>query len=108
MADLIKDDAEDYDVDPEEWFVLEDRSWLAQAACVGLSVDDFFIGRGMKLAAEVRAVCASCPVRLKCLEIPYTHTVMSGFFGGLSSTYLMRNGITYEQACTIDPNKLKG
>lgn len=55
-------------------------SWHAQAACTGVKDPEiFFPGEGGSVSSA-KAICASCPVRLKCLEANLSET--SGVFGG--------------------------
>lgn len=63
--------------------------WRELAACLGRPLEDFF--HGGRASAELRALCAGCPVRRDCFDdvmrsergIPETHR--AGFCAGLSA-----------------------
>lgn len=63
--------------------------WQEGAACSGTETDLFFGGehesprRRASREARVRAVCASCPVRLKCLQFALDHRIRYGVWGGM-------------------------
>jgi hypothetical protein len=59
--------------------VIDDARWWAFAACRGRSDPSFFAERGEVYSAEVRAVCATCPVRSDC----YDHAVAGGEHFGM-------------------------
>lgn len=65
-------------------------SWQDKAACRGMDVLLFF-GTGGELRpereireAKAKAVCASCPVRAKCLDYALGNSIMHGVWGGLN------------------------
>ena len=58
-----------------------DNDWYDAAACQGLGWQDFFDAD--ELAAG-RQICASCPVRLRCLQFAINNNVTSGIWGGLT------------------------
>ena len=57
--------------------------WTSQAACVGHPAELFFPGKGESLS-PARALCASCPVRLDCLDYALRWSIPHGIWGGLS------------------------
>lgn len=68
-----------------------DIDWMEHAACNGLDPELFFPARGdIRTMNEAQKVCASCPVRLPCLEyaltVPVTNTgtYVIGVWGGSS------------------------
>lgn len=64
---------------------VEDESWRADAACRDAPPGLFFAGpHENDVAARAREVCASCPVRLECLEFALTHDERFGIWGGTS------------------------
>lgn len=61
----------------------EDRSWHAQANCLGVDPDLFFPERGAS-TKEAKAVCRGCVVREECLEHALAVGERHGIWGGLS------------------------
>lgn len=59
----------------------EEADWRELAACRGLDTELFFPGQGGQVI-EAIAVCATCPVRLPCLEAG--HSERFGIWGGMS------------------------
>lgn len=59
--------------------------WMNDALCRRrrLDVDTFFPGRG-EPNAEIKAVCAACPVRTQCLDYALARGEKFGIWGGLS------------------------
>lgn len=60
-----------------------DRSWVPQAACLGMDPELFYPSRGESLA-PAKAVCAACPVRSECLEYALGGRERYGVWGGRS------------------------
>jgi len=60
-------------------------TWFRDAACRGMHPDLFFPGRG-EPTAQVKAICAGCPVRDDCAE--YGRDEQYGIWGGLSGRQL--------------------
>jgi len=60
-----------------------DTSWVERGACRGVSTDLFFPERGESPAAA-KAVCATCPVRVECLDYALVVLGQSGIWGGQS------------------------
>lgn len=59
-----------------------DQHWTAYAACVTTAPDDLFVvGAAQR---DVRALCASCPVRVECLVDALDHGVEFGVWGGMT------------------------
>jgi WhiB family transcriptional regulator, redox-sensing transcriptional regulator len=55
--------------------------WHQEAACRGRGPDDFV--RGPKADyGSTRELCASCPVRLECLEFALSDESLTGLWGG--------------------------
>lgn len=68
-------------------------AWADQAACRGTDPDVFFPergDRGQRPAAEARRLCASCPVRVECLDYAIQAKERWGIWGGLTATELRR------------------
>ncbi len=68
-------------------------SWQRLAACRGedsvyFFAPSYFEKRGEKLAREAVAkrICATCPVRLPCLDYALTTREAHGVWGGLNET----------------------
>lgn len=59
------------------------QSWMLRGACRGKDPAFFFPsdGVGVELA---RQVCATCPVRVECLEYALHHRIEHGVWGGAS------------------------
>lgn len=60
--------------------------WMAQAACVGHPIELWFADEGFSSYREARAICATCPVRLPCLDWAVTTQNNHGLWGGLNPT----------------------
>src|SRR5579875_2332466 len=60
-----------------------DRSWQAQANCMGVDPDLFFPERGAS-TREAKEVCRGCVVREDCLEYALANGEKFGIWGGLS------------------------
>jgi WhiB family transcriptional regulator, redox-sensing transcriptional regulator len=70
-----------------------DTDWMSSAACRGRT-DLFFPATGGNHSAEVKAVCASCPVRSECLA--YARALPEppeGIWGGLAGAELRRGAL---------------
>lgn len=62
-------------------------SWREKAACRGMDTNFFFpkLGVNAKQVREIKAICASCPVTVQCLDIALEQDIDNhGFFGGTS------------------------
>lgn len=57
--------------------VIQDK-WWEKALCLGLDVNMFFPGSGVK-AAKALAVCQMCPVRRDCLESALHEETTGGY-----------------------------
>jgi len=63
--------------------VVADTGWMDDGACVGVDPDLFFPKRGDKDAvAAAKAVCATCQVRVECLEYALENSERFGIWGG--------------------------
>lgn len=60
------------------------RSWMVDAACVGVDPDLFFPEPGASVQ-EAKAVCAGCPVREECLDYAMSHHENWGIWGGVTA-----------------------
>lgn len=72
-----------------QWRTGPDDTWRHWAACLGASPSLFFPAgeRAQEAIDEVReakAVCASCPVRVPCLEFALRTNEQDGIWGGLT------------------------
>lgn len=64
-----------------------DMTWMLEAACRDQpleELEDYFVEAGRTISRQTVARCASCPVRLECLDHAYERQIASGYFGGLS------------------------
>ena len=62
---------------------MNDTTWMAQGACVGVNPDLFFPERGAS-TKEAKAVCARCPVQYRCLAWAVEQRELFGIWGGTS------------------------
>jgi WhiB family transcriptional regulator, redox-sensing transcriptional regulator len=64
------------------------ENWRAAAACRSADPDLFFpvsdVGKGVDQAAEAKAICAGCRVRLQCLAFAERTRQGHGIWGGLT------------------------
>lgn len=65
--------------------IVGDTDWMGSAACEGVDPDVFFPGSG-ESDEHAKAICRSCPVRLKCLDYAITNRQAHGIWGGLNDT----------------------
>lgn len=63
-------------------FLVERQPWMVDAACRQMPTSLFFKGR-YESHAEIKAICAECPVREQCLE--YGIDEPYGMWGGMSA-----------------------
>ena len=59
-------------------------TWRTRGACNGLSPDIFF-PESDDVAEEAVAICASCPVRIACLEHALASREKEGVWGGTTA-----------------------
>lgn len=59
----------------------DELAWYDEAACQGLGWQGFF---DSDETAAGRRICATCPVRTRCLQFAINHNITSGIWGGLS------------------------
>jgi len=74
-------------------------SWRTQAACLDRDPSLFFLEKGDNQTGRTRAakaICATCPVRVECLDYAVSLRLMYGVWGGL--TYTQRRRIWQEAA----------
>lgn len=64
-----------------------DRSWSRWGACRGMDPDFFFPTESDDTGLETaKRVCASCPVRVDCLDYAMVNRERLGVWGGLSES----------------------
>jgi WhiB family redox-sensing transcriptional regulator len=64
--------------------ILPDDSWMVDAACIG-SDPDLFFSWDMETKDQAREVCATCKVRVECLDYAMKGGLnrdMDGIWGG--------------------------
>ena len=61
----------------------DELRWQDQAACLGIDPDLFFPERGAS-TREAKGICASCSVKVDCLEYALANSEKFGIWGGLS------------------------
>lgn len=72
------------------------RTWIDDAACVGMDPELFhpkskeYVYKGKDVFAEVRPVCANCPVKQECLDEAISANQLSAFRAGLTPAQLKR------------------
>ena len=75
--------------DPSEWLadLLRRPEWHARAACRGAGTTAFVLGPGANAAvmARVRAICATCPVTVQCLDFAMSDPDTMGIWSGTSA-----------------------
>ena len=80
-------------------------NWRDLAACAGQQ-DLFFDGRR---EAKARAICAVCPVRLKCADLAITTAAEFGVWGGMSESELRaRRPLSPGRSPVIQIRRLRG
>lgn len=55
--------------------------WREHARCKGWDPELFYVERGQEFSDEVKAVCATCPVRIECLDFAVANKEL-GWWGG--------------------------
>ena len=60
-----------------------DFNWQKDAACKGMPIDWFYVGRGQMVSASVVEACERCPVKEACLTHALKHED-HGYWGGTS------------------------
>ena len=58
--------------------------WQTRASCRGTSLNLFFPATGVSTAAA-KAVCASCEVRVECLDAALADEATDGIWGGVGA-----------------------
>ncbi len=58
-------------------------AWMDDAACRGEDPALFFTERG-ESASAAKAICARCPVTVRCLAYARHHHIHHGIWGGMS------------------------
>lgn len=76
--------------------------WAERAACKGMPMDSFFIGKGEVPEAPL-TVCPTCPVRRDCLRFALENDIQHGWYGGVSprARQRMRPGDDDRRAFTL-------
>jgi WhiB family redox-sensing transcriptional regulator len=75
-----------WDDDPGE--IPEDPEWMDEGACRNMDTNIFFDLKGN--VNQAKAICATCPVRLICLEYALKNCLKGGVWGGESSRSRLR------------------
>lgn len=57
--------------------------WRSEAACLGVD-QDLFLAPSRGHYREGKAICASCRVRVDCLDYALARNISCGLWGGLS------------------------
>ena len=61
------------------------RNWYASAACKGCDPELFFPRRGDDVSSRsAKRVCATCPVKIQCLDFAISNHEHFGIWGGVS------------------------
>ena len=63
--------------------LLQFPEWMADGLCAQTDPEQFFPEKG-GTTAHAKKVCASCPVRVECLEYALTNGERYGIWGGTS------------------------
>lgn len=71
---------------PTTGFMFAEQPWMADSACLNHDPEMWFSSRPAE-QAEAKAICASCPVRLRCLAYAldteaHTYGLPEGIWGG--------------------------
>lgn len=78
--------------------------WQEQAACKGCT-ELFFPDKGdMKSTFEAKKVCATCPVRVECLEFALENGETVGIWGGMGGAALEEERNRRRRAQVSDPD----
>lgn len=59
----------------------EDGYWMADASCIGVDTEMFFVERGQNKPPMIMKMCNSCPVKNECREYAVKY-VLDGIWGG--------------------------
>ncbi len=60
-----------------------DQAWRMDAACSDLSSDSFFLaGEDLEGMRRAQKICATCPVKVECLEFALGTNQTLGIWGG--------------------------
>lgn len=63
--------------------IANEVAWIERGNCVGQDTALFFPTRGAS-QKDAKALCATCPVKVECLEYAMVNTIRDGVWGGLS------------------------
>jgi WhiB family transcriptional regulator, redox-sensing transcriptional regulator len=78
-----------------------------QAACAGLETEDFFAGPDDQPAIDAaKAICATCEVRVPCLEYAIAGELTVGIWGGLTAQERMRVAREGRRRSRAEPTRL--
>ena len=62
-----------------------DTTWMGRAVCADHPADVFFPDQGENdVAQQAKAICATCPVRVACLDYAVVTNQRFGIWGGLT------------------------
>ena len=75
------------------------RAWRAEAACMGMTPNQFFPGRG-RSSSEAKAVCHTCSVVEPCLTYAFVVPDTQGVWGGTTEheRQRLRSRVVVERA----------
>ena len=92
-------------------FDLEQELWMQEGACVFADPDLFFpVGSSMKAlkqAAEAKAICNECDVKLDCLEYAIRTNQDSGVWGGTTEDERKSIRREYKKTGTVSYTHLR-
>ena len=57
-----------------------ETKWMADAACVGLDTEMFFVDKGVKVDPLIVKMCNACPVKADCISYAIKYD-MEGHWG---------------------------
>jgi WhiB family redox-sensing transcriptional regulator len=72
-------------------------TWMKQGSCRGQAPDTFFPSDGVGVL-RAQHICASCPVRVECLEHALANHIEHGVWGGASERQRQRLRRAHAQA----------
>ena len=85
---------------------LEFKPWMGYAKCVGVDDPDVFFPEQYTPTEAARQVCASCLVRIECLQHAIDGQEAHGIFGGLSVAERRKIATEGAPVASLDRNRL--
>jgi len=61
----------------------QEYEWMRHAKCRGTDPSEYFPSDGVGVE-QAQRICATCPVRVECLEYALEHRIEHGVWGGAS------------------------